>query len=270
MDTPAPHPHGRAMPPRTMAGLQRPTTREAFIGEGFPGRMRGIIPPRAEGVAARPPTLHDPVEGDPMFMSHRLWDLQQTFDERLHQERGLPYPRDLEPGPERDQCAVHWMWGQTFAMLSELQELEEALTADNADEETVDQLHFIMSLAEKMSMGPADLGRFEDRFEVACQAMSDAGITDWKDAYRHVLPGFVGALSDVVGATFKWWKSQPERLDREPHWDALRRIDHFNMCMACLVFKDAEAMYQYYIDKNQHNHDRQEGLVSERRDYKVA
>lgn len=231
--------------------------------------MRGIIPPPAADWTPRPPSLHPVADDDPMAMSVRLWDMQQGFDERLHQERRLPYPRDHAAGPERDQCAAYWTWGQCFAMLSELEELGDALTAENPDEETVDQLHFIMSLAEKLGMEPDDLGRFEDRFEVGCQAMSDGGLATWQEAYRQVLPQYVSALSRLVGFTFKWWKNQPQQLDREPHWDALRRIDHLNMCVASLVFTDAEAMYQYYVDKNQENHERQQGLVAARADYQA-
>lgn len=210
-----------------------------------------------------PPTAYP--EAGPWRMSHTLWNHQQAFDTRLHEERRLRYPRDAA-GDSVDESRREWVLGQSFALLEELGELLEAKENENPDEETVDTLHFVLSLAEKLGMTPADLGRFEDRFHAARDVAGDG---TWDEVLLAVLPDYVMAVSALKGAHFKWWKNQPTRPDWTPQREALRRIDHLNLMVASRVFDDAQAMFDAYVGKVAQNHARQQGLVAGRETYQV-
>lgn len=213
-----------------------------------------------------PPTEYDAPAG-PWHISHTLWNSQQVFDTRLHHERRLRYPRD---GVEAEDSRREWVLGQAFAFLEELGELLEAREQQNPDEETVDTLHFTLSLAEKLGMTPAELGRFEERFQAAHLAAEATGKDGWEAVLLHILPDYVMAVSDLKGAHHKWWKNQPERPDWTPQRDALRRIDHLNLMVASRVFASAEAMFGRYMTKVEENHARQRGEVAGRETYKVT
>lgn len=243
----------------------RQAHRASTYGRAGPGvHVHGIIPAARAGTAPVPPIEFPHGEGDPLFRSVRLWNAQQAFDERLHVERRVPLPRD---DPQNGDLMRSWICGMAFAFLEELDELREALVADNPDEETVDTLHFVLSLAEKLGLTPATLGRFEDRFEAARADAEDRGHADWRAAYHAVLPEYVHAIADLKGSHHKWWKNQPFDVDRDPPVAALRRIDHLNLLIASRVFRSAEAMYDRYMSKVEENHARQRGEVAERADY---
>lgn len=227
----------------------------------------GIIPLLPEGTDPRPlPTY--PEEGD-MEISHRLWNLQVGFDDRLHRERRLFQPQDTDDATQRDQVRLAWVWGEAFAILQELDELREALELHNGDEETVDILHFTMSLGNKLGIEPARLGRFEDLFDEANQDRIDQGCRDFESAYHANLAAMIQGINDLVGNSFKWWKNQASPVDWAPFVRGLQEVHYRNLVIASTVFDSAQDMHDFYVQKVEQNHARQEGKVEGREDYQV-
>lgn len=231
----------------------------------MPVQSAGIIPLRPDDTPARPlPTF--PEEGRDE-VTNRLWNLQVGFDGRLHEERGLYYPQDAPDEALRDDVRLRWVWGEAFAILQELDELREALEAHNGDEETVDILHFTQSCGNKLGLEPTDLGRFEDVFAQAAAECRAQGCQGFAEAFHRNLPLMVQAVNDLVGNSFKWWKNHASPVDWAPFQDGLRAVHYRNLVIASSVFGSAQAMHDFYVQKVQENHARQEGTVAGREDY---
>lgn len=206
-----------------------------------------------------PPVPHTHYDGE--NDATMVWNMQQLFDSSLQTTRNLPFPRDGQTPRQVTQLRRAWTIGLGLAILSECEELRDAEEAKNFDEETVDILHFITALAERLGMTPDDLGSFDERWV----EMGD--VTDPAVRQKLVLD-MTMQVSQLIGAHFKWWKNHADvQTDWSQEIAALKQIDAINMAIAHVAFPNAAAMAQFYIGKNKENWERQQGTIAGREDY---
>ena len=101
--------------------------------------------------------------------------------------------------------------------------------------------------------------------ELADRLQLEGDIETW--IQREVL-AIVSELGELLGeVNFKWWKN-PKPVDMEAVQEEMVDILHFFVSMCLKAGFSAEDIYQAYLEKNQENFRRQQGL-SDKAGYKV-
>lgn len=105
---------------------------------------------------------------------------------------------------------------------------------------------------------------FNDRL-IAQRGLEGISAEEWIQKYSLAMLSEMAELLEEV--QFKWWKNK-RPLDKQAAKEELVDILHFFVSMCLKLDMDAQELHRIYLDKNQENFRRQEGL-SQKAGYEV-